>query len=275
VSDRLFNRELSWLEFNERVLEEAQDPTVPLLERVKFPSIFRSNLEEFFMVRVAELKRRVRAGEAPPGADGLSPAQALAAVAARVHELVHEQHRCFLEDILPRLVAAGIRIYHGYAIRSSHAIRVTRDADVALPRSRPPSDLLTAIEERVRERRMGDAVRLQYDADLPPEILGRIVDELELDVPDLYPGEGFPASRPATTTRGPAASTPTSASSPAGRRSARTSPSSSTSSAATRGPCASTISWWRPPGSGRRWPRGSAARPRTPGPGARPASSPR
>ena len=110
MSDRMINRELSWLEFNRRVLEEAQDPTLPLLERVKFLSIFSSNLDEFFMVRVADLKQRIWAGDQSAAADGLSPTQTLAAVSERVHALVQEQHRSFLEDIQPRLVAEGIRI---------------------------------------------------------------------------------------------------------------------------------------------------------------------
>ena len=110
MSDRMINRELSWLDFNRRVLEEAQDPTLPLLERVKFLSIFSSNLDEFFMVRVADLKQRIWAGDQSAAADGLSPTQTLAAVSERVHALVQEQHRCFLEDIQPRLVAEGIRI---------------------------------------------------------------------------------------------------------------------------------------------------------------------
>src|SRR5213080_4851422 len=83
-----FNRELSWLEFNRRVLEEAQDPSVPLLERVKFLAIFSSNLDEFFMVRVAALKRRVHAGDQTAGPDGLTPTETTAAVAARVRELM-------------------------------------------------------------------------------------------------------------------------------------------------------------------------------------------
>ena len=84
------------------------------------------------------------------------------------------------------------RLYHGYEILSCQAIRVTRDADIELPRG-TTEDLLTAIEESLRERRMGNAVRLQYDPDLPPDVLARLVDELELQPEDLYPGEGFTA----------------------------------------------------------------------------------
>ena len=108
--DVFVNRELSWLEFNRRVLEEAQDPTVPLMERVKFLAIFSSNLDEFFMVRVAELKRRIRAGDPTTGPDGLSPAETLAAVSDKVHRLVDAQHRCFLEELGPILASEGIRL---------------------------------------------------------------------------------------------------------------------------------------------------------------------
>src|SRR5207253_9192394 len=107
-SDAFVNRELSWLEFNRRVLEEAQDPSVPLLERVKFLAIFSSNLDEFFMIRVAALKRRIAAGDQAAGPDGMSSTETLSAAAARVHELVDEQHRCFLEEIQPLLAAEGI-----------------------------------------------------------------------------------------------------------------------------------------------------------------------
>ena len=108
--DAFVNRELSWLEFNRRVLEEAQDASVPLLERVKFLAIFSSNLDEFFMVRVAALKRRLAGGDQTPGLDGLAPVDALAAIATRVHELVDAQRRCFREEIQPRLAAEGIVI---------------------------------------------------------------------------------------------------------------------------------------------------------------------
>jgi polyphosphate kinase len=289
------NREISWLEFNRRVLEEAKDEHVPLLERVKFLSIFSSNLDEFFMVRVARLKRLIWEGDLSAGPDGLTPAESLTAISKRVHELAEEQHLCFLNTILPRLTSEGIhlvrpdemsgeqerfleeffhrtlypivtplaidpghpfpylanrslclifslrvtitsrlphtdlsvvhipaqvvprfialptkegqhafvlledvlrqylpRLYHGFEILSCHAIRVTRDADFLISRRRD-EDLLRAIEQGVHERRMGDAVRLQYDTDLPMEIVSKLVEQLELGLEDLYPGTGFTA----------------------------------------------------------------------------------
>ena len=293
-TDAFVNRELSWLEFNRRVLEEAQDPSVPLLERVKFLAIFSTNLDECFMVRVATLKRRIEVGDKAPGPDGLTAAETMAAMAARIHELVDEQHRCFLEEIQPLLAAEGIvllrpketseeqqrfleeyfrrtllpvltplavdpshpfpylgnrslclvasvrpsapsalphsalsvihipsqvlprfvalpdpagkqvfmlledvirlhlpTIYNGYDILSSHAIRVTRDAILEPPGR--PEDLLASIEESLRERRLGTAVRLQHDGDLPPDILATLLDELELSPEDLYEDKGFTA----------------------------------------------------------------------------------
>ena len=293
TNEAFVNRELSWLEFDRRVLEEAEDSTVPLLERIKFLAIVSSNLDEFFMVRVAGLKRRIRANDGASGPDGLTAAQTLTAVAERARGLSDEQHRCFLEQLEPLLAAEGIRllspaeltpeqetfldayfhrtvmpvvtplaidpghpfphlgnrslcliasltpstpcalpqaalsvvhiptqvvprfvplpapageyafillehvirlylprIYRGYAVNSCHAIRVTRDADLTAPGGRD-EDLLTAIEESLRDRRMGTAVRLQYDVDLPAEILATIVDELELDPTDLYEARGF------------------------------------------------------------------------------------
>jgi polyphosphate kinase len=104
------NRELSWLEFNRRVLEEAKDENVPLLERVKFLSIFSSNLDEFFMVRVARLKALLRENDLTAGPDGLTPAETLAAISKRVHELAEEQHLCFLNTILSKLTSEGIHL---------------------------------------------------------------------------------------------------------------------------------------------------------------------
>jgi polyphosphate kinase len=291
----LINRDLSWLDFNRRVLEEAKDLTVPLLERVKFLAIFSSNLDEFFMVRVAGLKRQAKNRERTADSNGTSAAAVLTAISRRVHELVEEQHLCFLDTVLPQLTAEGIhllrpeemsgeqvrfmeeffrrtlypivtplaidpghpfpylanrslclvvslraksasllphtelsivhipaqvvprfiqlptkegqyafvlledvldhhlpRFYHGFEILSTHAVRVTRDAEFGLVRRRD-EDLLMTIEQGIRERRMGDAVRLQYDPDLPKELLTQLVEELELSGEDLYPGKGFTA----------------------------------------------------------------------------------
>ena len=109
--DHYLNRELSWLEFNARVLEEAADTTNPLLERLKFASIFSSNLDEFFEVRVAGLQQQLYAGIEPQdyGADGLDPAEQLSRVAERIHALVAEQHRLLESEILPGLAEAGIQ----------------------------------------------------------------------------------------------------------------------------------------------------------------------
>src|SRR5215510_14239943 len=111
AASQFLNRELSWLEFNHRVLEEALDESVPLLERVKFLSIFSSNLDEFFMVRVARLKWRLARGDGEAGPDGLRPGEILRAISSRVHQLVEEQHRLFLNDLQPRLSAEGIRVW--------------------------------------------------------------------------------------------------------------------------------------------------------------------
>src|SRR3989440_7873783 len=92
---KFFNRELSWLEFNQRVLDEARDESLPLLERLKFLSITASNLDEFFMVRVGGLRVLVEQGITTPDAAGLTPAEQLAAISKRAHEMVDEQQACF------------------------------------------------------------------------------------------------------------------------------------------------------------------------------------
>ena len=104
------NRELSWLEFNGRVLEEARDPSVPLLERLKFLTIVASNLDEFFMVRVAGLKQQLSGNVAETPPDGLTAAQQLAAISARAHAMVAEQYRLWRTDIGPALEQAGVRL---------------------------------------------------------------------------------------------------------------------------------------------------------------------
>ena len=296
-ADRFENRELSWLAFNERVLEEGLDPTVPLLERIKFLAIVSSNLDEFFMVRVAGVKRMIDAGVEETFTDGRTPRETYREVAKRARALVLRQHRAFLEDVSPRLEREGVRflspdrlddqqrifvrdyfrkmilpvvtplaidpghpfpylanrticlaiqlsgadegehlppramalvhipstvlprfirlpsaapgsydfilleeairahidqLFHGYVVRSCCALRVTRDWDLVIDEE-SAGDLLKSIEEGIRARRQGAAVRLQYDANLPPETLDSLVRELELEADDVYPMQGFVA----------------------------------------------------------------------------------
>jgi polyphosphate kinase len=110
--DRLINRELSWLDFNARVLALSADLEVPLLERVKFSAIFSSNLDEFFQVRVAALKDQQAAGVVRSAPDGRTPAQQLVEISDRVAELVAEQERILLEELMPALATAGIELCH-------------------------------------------------------------------------------------------------------------------------------------------------------------------
>lgn len=106
--DRFFNRELSWLEFNNRVLEEGLDPSNPPLERLKFLSIVSSNMDEFFMVRVAGIKAQIRDRDESRDPSGLSPEEQMAAVSARVRDIQTRQYRCLQEEIFPALASEGL-----------------------------------------------------------------------------------------------------------------------------------------------------------------------
>jgi polyphosphate kinase len=102
------NRELSWVEFNLRVLEEARCDSHPLLERLKFIAIFSSNLDEFFMIRVSAVEEQVEAGIQLPSLDGLTPLEQLIEVRKRVEAMLHERNECFYNDILPKLARENI-----------------------------------------------------------------------------------------------------------------------------------------------------------------------
>jgi polyphosphate kinase len=103
-------RDQSWLSFNRRVLEEAQDPDNPLLERVKFLAITASNLDEFVEIRVAGIMQRIEDGYSEPGFDGLTPRQTLDVVVADMHAFVRDQYRCWTQDLRPALYKNGIRV---------------------------------------------------------------------------------------------------------------------------------------------------------------------
>jgi polyphosphate kinase len=278
------NRELSWLEFNRRVLDEARDPQVPLLERLKFLAIFGSNLDEFFMVRVGGLQQKVQVGIAVgSGADRMPPSMQVERISQVAHQLTNEQYEILLSDVLPALEKEGIvirglkelteadrkhlyELFHreifpvltplaidpvhpfphllnkslnlavmlqrrgqgeklyavvqvpsvlprfvplpverGYAftpleivirmhlpelfagMELEHAavFRVTRNSDFEIDDDEV-EDLLKTIEEEVRKRRRGAAVRLEIEADALPDVEQFLTAALDLDPLDVY-----------------------------------------------------------------------------------------
>ncbi len=277
------NRELSWLEFNARVLHEAGDERNPLLERVKFQAIFASNLDEFFQVRIAGLRQQIEAGAVTRAPDGHTPAEQLAAARARVLELIAEQsaifvrlraalaaegieildyaavpehhaalRQRFLDEIFPVLtplavdpghpfpyistlslsIAVGLRdpethervfarvkvpqilprllevephrfvpidqvieanlqdLFTGMEVEDSHLFRVTRNADFTVEEDEA-DDLLMAIEEELRRRRFGEAVRLEVERTIPAATRNLLLRGLGLEADDSYEVAGM------------------------------------------------------------------------------------
>ncbi|MDY6051373.1 MAG: RNA degradosome polyphosphate kinase [Rothia sp. (in: high G+C Gram-positive bacteria)] len=125
-ADRFLDREISWLDFNTRVLELAEDPNLYLLERLNFLSIVTSNLDEFFMVRVAGLKRRIATGIAVPSAAGLAPEEQMEKIAEVAHALQERQYRVFHEQVYPELEKENIRIVGWEDLTSVEQERLSR-----------------------------------------------------------------------------------------------------------------------------------------------------
>jgi polyphosphate kinase len=123
-TDRYINRELSWLDFNARVLTLAEDTKRPLMERAKFLAIFSNNLDEFYMVRVAELKRRMQTGLPLRTADGMSIREQLAQITERTAELVARHAHCFEDVVWPELTDAGVEIVHWEELDSNERDRM-------------------------------------------------------------------------------------------------------------------------------------------------------
>jgi polyphosphate kinase len=281
-----YNRELSWMQFNERVLELAEDTSVPLLERVKFCAIYSSNLDEFFMVRVAGLHDQIEAGIEKPLQDGKTPSQTIEEIRRMVREHAARQSRCLDHDLRPALAEHGIRIvryaevdrhdrkslderfrrqifpvltplavglgrpfpyisnlslslgvivrdpvngvqtfarvkvpkemlprfvpvgdgktfvpledviaenldslFPGMEILDRHVFRVTRDADFSV--SDDADDLLQAVEEELRARRFGEAVRVEVGDGMSEAMLDQISRALEVDAEDVFKVAGL------------------------------------------------------------------------------------
>ncbi len=283
------NRELSWLAFNRRVLEEALDPSVPMLERIKFLAIFASNLDEFFMVRVGGLQQKVIAGiNVGSGADRMAPRDQLAAISQTVREMFQAAYVCFNEELRPKLEKENIllrlgkdlvepqkttlgtyfrrdifpvltplaidqvhpfphllnkslnlavilrrprdneqlfavvqvpavlprfvqqkldagfllipletlirmylpELFPGMDIEHTAVFRVTRNSEYEIDDD-DVEDLLKAIEEEVRKRRRGFAVRLEIEANAHQDIANFLMQALDLDASDVYSDDMF------------------------------------------------------------------------------------
>jgi polyphosphate kinase len=282
------NREVSWLAFNRRVLEESDDEKNPLLERLKFLSISASNLDEFFEVRVAGLVQQIEDGYTEAGPDGLTLVEERDVVSRETHQFVKDQYLCWNEHLRPALCAHGIRVlglheldararafieeycekeldllltpvtvdpahpfprvinkalcvafllrrrrrsaltytgvvtvpralprlvrlpsegtddfifladlvafhasrmYHGYDIVSSAAFRVTRNSNLYLAEEES-RNLLESVRTELHNRRKGDAVRLEIEADADPEIIERLRTNFELEPWQVFPVHG-------------------------------------------------------------------------------------
>jgi polyphosphate kinase len=180
-ADRFLDRELSWLAFNQRVLELAEDDTVPLLERANFLAIFATNLDEFFMVRVAGLKRRIETGIAVPTNIGTAPADVLAQVGEKAHELQARHARAFHDDVKPALDEAGIHIENWSDLDENDRARIdeifsTQIFPVLMPLAVDPahpfpyiSGLSLNLSIRVRNPKAGrtEFARLKVPQNLP------------------------------------------------------------------------------------------------------------
>jgi polyphosphate kinase len=283
TDSQFLNRELSWLAFNERVLSEARDKRNPPLERLKYAAICGSNLDEFFMVRVAGVHRQIAAGVQTPGPDGLSPRETLDMVRDRTHTMLREIEKAarktlrdlvaegvrlvrvaelgkraraqlrehYLSEIqpvltplvvdpshpfpylsnlslnlavlldagegedpdfarvkipvgvLPRIVPIGDalllledviaahigELFKGRNVLAAHVFRVTRNTDYEFEEEEA-EDLLATIEDGLRRRRFGSAVRLEMMRETPAEIIGFLQERLRLDHKDIFMLEG-------------------------------------------------------------------------------------
>src|SRR5437588_1008807 len=213
--ENFINRELSWLEFNRRVLEEAQDPTQPLIERVKFLTTFSGNLDEFFEIRVAGIKQQIESETSDVGPDGLSPTETFNAIQRTVSEMVAAEYALWKDDLTPLLAKNGIRVHDVAALnakRSAWAQRYFREevfpllTPLAVDASHPFPQLLNKSHNllvRARNERGGELLHaiVQVPRVLPRLILmprGKGEDEpwdyiylsslIKHHIADLFPG---------------------------------------------------------------------------------------
>jgi polyphosphate kinase len=296
--NNFFNRDLSWIEFNRRVLEEALNPELPLLEKIKFVSIFSSNLDEFYMIRVSGLKEQIAANILEPTIDGLTPAEQIQKIETTLKPMLEQLHNLWTNDIVPalkqnyihllrfedfsqvdreklqeyfkkeiypvltplafdpgrpfpyisnlslslavlvrkpngenhfarvkvpnilprllqtdaiidpdkKLQADGIfsarfiwlgdliranldSLFPGMEVLEAHRFRITRDTDIELQEDEA-DDLLSTIEENIRQRRFGQVVRLEVASRIPEFMLETLIENLQISRDDVHVSEG-------------------------------------------------------------------------------------
>jgi polyphosphate kinase len=210
-SSLYFNRELSWLDFNDRVLQLAEDPSVPLLERVKFCAIWESNLDEFYMVRVANLHEQLEAGMDARGADGLSASEQIDAVRERVLRQRERLTQCFERDLRPALAEHGIRLISPHRAGPPERAELDRIYEssifpaltpLAIGLGRPfpyISNLSLSLAVSLHDPDQGTEITARVK--VPKELLGRFVelgdggvtlvpleDVIAANLPSLFPG---------------------------------------------------------------------------------------
>src|SRR3954462_8451425 len=182
--ENFINRELSWLEFNRRVLEEAQDATQPLLERVKFLTIFSSNLDEFFEIRVAGIKQQIESETSDVGPDGLSPTETFNAIQRLAHELVAIEYALWNDDIVPALARNGSRIHEVADLntkRSAWARRFFQEevfpmlTPLAVDASHPFPQLLNKSHNLLVRAKAGRGGELLHAIVQVPRVLPRLI----------------------------------------------------------------------------------------------------
>src|SRR5436305_1623818 len=188
------NRELSWLEFNRRVLEEAQDPTQPLIERVKFLTIFSSNLDEFFEIRVAGIKQQIESETSHLGPDGLSPTDTFNGIQRVVPRLIAmprgKGEEPWVYIYLASLIKQHIgELFPGLILDGVHAFRVTRNSDLYIDEEEA-ENLLRTIEHELRRSSRGNAVRLEVEADCPRDFRDLLLQFFNLTEADVYKVDG-------------------------------------------------------------------------------------
>jgi polyphosphate kinase len=183
--DGFLNRELSWLEFNLRVLEEAENAENPLMERLKFLAIFSSNLDEFFMVRVAGVREQAFGESAPQdySPDGLSAIEQLKALAKRTQDLVARQYRCLKESIGPAMAAEGFQLLRYDALEGPQRAHVDRFfQERVLPILTPMAVDPAHPSPRYHNRGLYLGVMLEHAEGLGPKRLFAVV-----QVPQVLP----------------------------------------------------------------------------------------